>query len=182
MSIWSISMTAKRSRKYCGHCTGDGTLEHKKDPKFILKMNSKDWLLFEVFMCEIFFWLRHIFCLGDGFLNICGRLPSSKCLLTTLLLRNIWFEQNHTKYCLFTSSLVSQSQYEQMRGQRNGGKYELKQLKLKCLEINLLGRRCAPIKKIFQILELQIRIILMNSFSNYISGQFYALMYQAHGW
>jgi len=111
------------------------SLEHKKDPKFILKMNSKDWLLFEVFMCEIFFWLRHIFCLGDGFLNICGRLPSSKCLLTTLLLRNIWFEQNHTKYCLFTSSLVSQTQYEQMRGQRNGGKFELRQVKLKCLGV-----------------------------------------------
>ena len=102
----------------------DMSQEHKVDLKFNLKMNSKDWLLFEVLLSEIFFWLRHIFCLGDGFLNIWGRRPSSKCLLETPLLRNIWFDQDHTKFCLFTSSSVSQSQYEQMRGQRNGGNYE----------------------------------------------------------
>ena len=68
---------------------------------------------------KYFFWLRHrhIFCLGNRFLNIWGRLLSSKWLLATQLLRNIWFDQNHTKFWLFTSSLVSQSQYEQMRGQ-----------------------------------------------------------------
>jgi len=44
-------------------------LEHKKDQKYNLRLNSIERLLFEVLLSPIFFWLRHIFCLGDGFLN-----------------------------------------------------------------------------------------------------------------
>ena len=36
-------------------------------------------------------------------------------------------------FCLFISSLVSQLHDEQMRGQRSCGKFELRELKLKCL-------------------------------------------------